>query len=88
MSEDKELSEILAGYFLQITDTFFCTFKDDGTIQFVNEAASRLLNSPADELVGHNILDSFSESSKEAIKEKIKTITGRSDYFPVQIVLC
>lgn len=87
MSEDKELSETLAGYFLQITDTFFCTFKDDGTIQFVNEAASRLLNSPADELVGRNVLDLFSEDSRESVKEKIVTITGRSDYFPVQIVL-
>ena len=87
MSEDKELSEILAGYFLQITDTFFCTFKDDGTIQFVNEAATRLLNSSVEQLVGQDVLNLFSEDSKTVIQEKIKTITGRSDYFPVQLIL-
>ena len=87
MSDDKELSEILAGYFLQITDTFFCTFKDDGKIQFVNEAATRLLNSTTEKLIGQDVLSLFSDASKGIMKEKIKSIAGRSDYFPVQFVL-
>lgn len=84
MTESKDLSPLLGGYFLQITDTCIATIEDD-KITYINEAACKTFEYEKSDLLDNDVAMLFAPQEKDALLEKIKSIQERTDYFQVQM---
>ena len=84
MTENQDLSPLLGGYFLQITDTCIATIEDD-KITYITEAACRTFEREKKDLLNSDVGVLFVPTEKDALLEKIKTIQERTDYFQVQM---
>ena len=84
MTENKDLSPLLGGYFLQITDTCIITV-EEGKITYINEAACKALEFEEKDLLDTDISILFSLDEKDSLLEKLGSIQERTDYFQVQM---
>ena len=84
MTEKQDLSPVLGGYFLQITDTNIITFQD-GKISYLNEAACKTLGSEESKLLGSDAAILFVEHEKDFLLKMIEDIQERTDYIQIQL---
>ncbi|MBP5535015.1 MAG: PAS domain-containing protein [Alphaproteobacteria bacterium] len=84
MTENQDLSPVLGGYFLQITDTCIITV-EEGKITYVNEAAYKALGSEEKDLLGSDVTILFTSEEKDSLLKKLEDIQERTDYFQVQM---
>ena len=85
MTENQDLSPLLGGYFLQITDTAIITF-EDGKITYVNEAAANLLGRDDKDLLASNLETLLADEDKESFLKKLNDVQERTDYFPLTML--
>ena len=81
----QDLSPILGGYFLQITDTFFMTL-EDGKITYANEEAINVLASDGAKIIEQSVTDFVKEEERASFTEKLANLGERTDYFSVHFV--
>ena len=85
MTENKDLSPLLGGYFLQITDTAIMTFEED-KVSYANEAALKLLEKDEKDILSCEIATLLQEDDKETFLEKLRNTHERTDYFSLSIL--
>ncbi|MBE6449656.1 MAG: diguanylate cyclase [Alphaproteobacteria bacterium] len=85
MMLEQELSKILGGYFLQITDTAIITIENQ-KITYLNEAAVKLFGRPANVLFGADIASLISEENRNPFVEKLNNTHERTDYFQIKVL--
>ncbi len=84
MTQNQDLSPVLGGYFLQITDTCIFTFEDD-KIAYLNEAACKLLEREEKDLIGVDVGILFAGDEKDTFLQKMNSTHERTDYFFIQM---
>lgn len=85
MTEIQDLSPLLGGYFLQITDTAIMTF-EDGKITYANEAAAKLLAREEKDLLTTEIDSLFPAQDKDSFLQKLQDTHERTDYFELTML--
>lgn len=84
MTEKQDLSPVLGGYFLQITDTCIITFTD-GKISYLNEAACKTLGCEEEKLIGADPAVLFVEQERDFLLKILEDIQERTDYIQIQL---
>ncbi len=81
--QNQDLSPLLGGYFLQITDTAIVTFEDE-KITYLNEAACKLVGREEKDLLGVGADILIQPGAKEIFLNKLRNTHERTDYFLTQ----
>ena len=84
MTGNQDISPLLGGYFLQITDTCIATIEDD-KITYLNEATCKTFEYEKKNLLGNDVGVLFVPTEKDALLKKINGLQERTDYFQVQM---
>ena len=84
MTKNQDLSPLLGGYFLQITDTCIITF-ENGKITYLNEASCKALGCEEKDLLGADAGVLFSAEEKDSLLKKLAEIQERTDYFQMHL---
>ena len=85
MTEIQDLSPLLGGYFLQITDTVIMTFEDD-KVTYANDAAAKLLGREEKDLLTTQIDTLFQPEDKDIFLQRLQDTHERTDYFELTML--
>ena len=85
MMLEQDLSTILGGYFLQITDTAILTIENQ-KITYLNEAAIKLLGKSEKELLGIEMASLLSEENRNVFTDKLLNTHERTEYFQIRLL--